>query len=31
MWNLYYSDFPADPLGETLTTKFNTYTSENVC
>jgi hypothetical protein len=30
-WNLYYSKFPADPIGESITDKFNTNNSEDVC
>ena len=31
VWNLYYSKFPADPIGESITDKFNTNNSEDVC
>jgi len=30
-WDLYYSKFPSDPIGETITDKFAIKTSENVC
>ena len=30
-WNLYYSKYPADPIGAEITSKFNTYTTPNVC
>ena len=30
-WNLYYSKFPADPIGDRLTNKFTVNTSEDVC
>lgn len=30
-WELYYSNYPADPLGQSITDKFNTNNSEDVC
>jgi len=30
-WDLYYSKFPADPIGERMTTKFNTNSAQDVC
>jgi len=30
-WALYYSKFPADPIGERMTDKFTTNSSEDVC
>lgn len=30
-WDLYYSSFPNDPIGERLTDKFNTNSSDDVC
>ena len=30
-WDLYYSSFPNDPIGERLTDKFNTNSSQYVC
>jgi hypothetical protein len=30
-WDLYYSSFPNDPIGERLTDKFNTNSSQDVC
>ena len=31
LWNLYYSTYPADPIGERITNKFNSYTAPDVC
>ena len=31
LWNLYYSTYPADPIGESITSQFNTFTPPNVC
>lgn len=30
-WGLYYENFPADPIGSSMTDNFTTNTSENVC
>jgi hypothetical protein len=30
-WDLYYSKYPADPIGERMTTKFNSNSTEDVC
>lgn len=30
-WNLYYSQFPADPIGNTMTNKFTINSSNNAC
>jgi hypothetical protein len=30
-WGLFYSKFPADPIGERMTDKFTTNSSDNVC
>jgi hypothetical protein len=30
-WNLFWGNFPADPLGESLTDNFTTNSSEDVC
>ena len=30
-WDLYYGIFPPDPAGESLTTKFNSNSAEDVC
>jgi hypothetical protein len=30
-WGLYYSSFPADPIGESMTNKFTTNTEEDAC
>lgn len=30
-WNLYYSTFPSDPFGETITDKFKINLAEDVC
>jgi hypothetical protein len=30
-WDLYYSKYPADPIGERMTTKFNSNSAEDVC
>jgi hypothetical protein len=30
-WDLYYSKFPADPIGERMTNKFNTNSAQDVC
>ena len=30
-WGLYYSNFPADPIGETTSTKFIVNSANNVC
>jgi hypothetical protein len=30
-WNLYYNDYPADPIGQRMTTNYDTNFSENVC
>jgi hypothetical protein len=30
-WNLYYSSFPSDPIGQSITDNFNTNNSEDVC
>lgn len=31
IWNLYYSKFPEDPVGDRITDKFKTNTEEDVC
>ena len=30
-WDLYYSQYPADPVGEKLTDKFTIFSTEDVC
>ena len=30
-WKMYYSIFPADPIGDTITSKFKVNSSDNVC
>jgi hypothetical protein len=30
-WDLYYSTFPSDPVGESITDKFTINSAENVC
>lgn len=30
-WDLYYSKFPADPVGDAMTNKYDIKTSEDVC
>jgi hypothetical protein len=30
-WNLFYNQFPADPIGDRMTDKFNFNSSEDVC
>jgi hypothetical protein len=30
-WGLYYSKFPADPIGKRMTNKFNTNSAQDVC
>ena len=30
-WDLYHYQYPADPIGERMTTKFNTNSADDVC
>ncbi len=30
-WGLYYANFPADPIGQLITDKYDVNTSDNVC
>jgi hypothetical protein len=31
LWNLFHTDYPADPIGQSITNKFNVNTTDNDC
>jgi hypothetical protein len=31
LWNLFYTKYPSDPIGQSITNKFNVNTTDNDC